>query len=65
MMHTLFSLEHNAVVDGLYHIYGDLYTTDERFNIARLVVSALIVKIHTIEWTPAILNSENAVLRAK
>ena len=68
MMHTLFSLEHNAIVDGLYQTYGDLYTSDERYNIARLVVSALIAKIHTIEWTPAILNSDapdmNAALRA-
>ena len=28
---------------------------EQMFQIARLVVSALIAKIHTVEWTPAIL----------
>ena len=42
---------HNTIVDGLE-------TRDETYNIARLVVSALIAKIHAIKWTPAILNSD-------
>ena len=61
-----FSAEHNAIVDGLYQTYGDIKLQVK--DIARLVVSALIAKIHTIEWTPAILNSDapdmNAALRA-
>ena len=32
-----------------------LWTEDHIYNVARLVVSALIAKIHTVEWTPAIL----------
>ena len=57
-MHTLFSLEHNAVVDGLYQTYSDLYTSDERYGIAGLAVSVSIAKIHTSEWTRALLNSD-------
>ena len=37
--------------------YGDV-TADELFEAARLVVSAEIAKIHTIEWTPQLLYNE-------
>ena len=33
-------------------------TADELFEAARLVVSAMIAKIHTIEWTPQLLYDE-------
>ena len=33
-------------------------TSDELFQVARLVVSAEIAKIHTIEWTPQLLYDE-------
>jgi hypothetical protein len=33
-------------------------TDDELFEAARLVVSAMIAKIHTIEWTPQLLYNE-------
>ena len=53
-MHTLFAREHNAVCDALRAEYP--YLNDERvYQTARLIVSALIAKIHTVEWTPAIL----------
>src|SRR6185312_5055711 len=32
------------------------WSDDELFSHARLVNAALMAKIHTIEWTPAILN---------
>src|SRR5690606_24857637 len=54
MLHTLFTLEHNAVCDELKKNYPDM-TEDELFGTAQLVVSALIAKIHTVEWTPAII----------
>ncbi|MFH8983174.1 peroxidase family protein [Streptomyces varsoviensis] len=57
MMHTLFAREHNAVCGALRHAYPTM--SEERiYQTARLVVSALIAKIHTIEWTPAILATE-------
>lgn len=54
LMHTLFTLEHNAICDRLrreYPTWGD----DDLFDHARLVNAALIAKIHTVEWTTAIL----------
>jgi hypothetical protein len=53
-MHTLFAREHNLLCDELRSHYRSW--TDERvYQTARLIVSALIAKIHTTEWTPAIL----------
>ena len=55
-MHTLFAREHNAVCEALQAQYRAW--DDERvYQTARLVVSALIAKIHTVEWTPAILGT--------
>jgi hypothetical protein len=56
-MHTLFAREHNAVCDELRAHYPGW--SDERvYQTARLIVSALIAKIHTVEWTPAILGTK-------
>ncbi len=56
-MHTLFAREHNVLCDELRKAYRDW--SDERiFQTARLIVAALIAKIHTIEWTPAILGTQ-------
>ena len=56
-MHSLFAREHNAVCDALRGEYPSM--SEERiYHTARLVVSALIAKIHTVEWTPAILATE-------
>ncbi|WP_426325671.1 peroxidase family protein [Microbacterium sp. E-13] len=54
LLHTLFTLEHNAICDALKENHPDM-TEDELFGTAQLVVSALIAKIHTVEWTPAII----------
>jgi hypothetical protein len=57
-MHTLFAREHNAVCDALQQEYGRAWSDSKIYQTARLVISALIAKIHTIEWTPAILATE-------
>ncbi|OAL45595.1 heme peroxidase [Pyrenochaeta sp. DS3sAY3a] len=54
MLHTLFVLEHNAVCDELVKNYPD-WSSEKVFDTARLVTCALMAKIHTVEWTPAIL----------
>ncbi|TDN92912.1 peroxidase family protein [Microbacterium sp. BK668] len=54
MLHTLFTLEHNAICDALKKDHPHL-TEDELFGTAQLVNSALLAKIHTVEWTPAII----------
>jgi hypothetical protein len=54
LLHTLFVKEHNAICD---HIAGHYPSWDDEqlFLTARLVNSALMAKIHTVEWTPGIL----------
>ncbi|BCZ21200.1 peroxidase family protein [Mycobacterium senriense] len=54
MLHTLFVREHNAICDVLYEAYPS-WDDDRLFNVARLINAAVMAKIHSIEWTPAIL----------
>lgn len=54
LMHTLFTLEHNAICDRLRAEYPG-WDDEQLFSTARLVNAALIAKIHALEWTPAIL----------
>ncbi len=54
LMHTLFTLEHNAICDRL-RAANPQWNDEQLFQTARLVNAALIAKIHTLEWTPAIL----------
>ncbi|KAH8888021.1 feebly protein [Thozetella sp. PMI_491] len=54
MLHTLFALEHNSLCDMFKKAYPD-WSGDQIFDKARLVNCALMAKIHTVEWTPAIL----------
>lgn len=56
VLQTLFAREHNAIVDRLR---ADYPTADGEwlFQKARLANAALIAKIHTTEWTPALMNS--------
>jgi hypothetical protein len=56
-LHTLFAREHNVLCDELRAHYKD-WSDDRVFHTARLIVSALIAKIHTVEWTPAILATQ-------
>jgi hypothetical protein len=60
MMHTLFTLEHNAICDRLRTEYPG-WSDDELFDRARLINTALLAKIHTIEWTPALLDHPTAI----
>jgi hypothetical protein len=54
MLHTLFVKEHNAICDRSMAKYPH-WDDARRFNVARLINAAVMAKIHTIEWTPAIL----------
>ena len=54
ILHTLFAREHNAVCDALKKAYPSM--DDQRlYETAVLTVSALIAKIHTVEWTTCVL----------
>ncbi|MBL9105463.1 MAG: hypothetical protein JNL82_31295 [Myxococcales bacterium] len=54
LLHTLFAREHNAICDMLRATYPRI-TGDELFLKARMINAAVMAKIHTVEWTPAIL----------
>jgi Animal haem peroxidase len=54
MLHTLFVREHNAICDMLYEAHP-AWDDNRLFNVARLINAALTAKIHSVEWTPAIL----------
>jgi hypothetical protein len=60
MLATLFVREHNSVCDRLKADYPQ-WDDEELFQRARLVVAALLAKIHTIEWTPAIISHPTAI----
>ena len=54
LLHTLFVKEHNSICDHLKAAYPH-WDDEKLFLTARLVNSALLAKIHTVEWTPGIL----------
>ena len=60
LLHSLFMREHNAVCDHLHETHPEL-GDDELFDKARLVVAALMAKIHTVDWTPAIIAHPTSV----
>jgi len=55
LLHTLFVKEHNAICDHLKEEYPG-WDDDTLFQHARKINAALMAKIHTVEWTPAILD---------
>jgi len=73
LIHTIFHLEHNSIIDNvLKPLVGKKVCKDskkkapisascaeELFEKARMINSALIAKIHTAEWTPALLDNAN------
>jgi hypothetical protein len=54
MLHLLFTFEHNHIADILARQYPN-WNDQQIYSKARLINSALMAKIHTVEWTPAIL----------
>ncbi|HEX4912844.1 MAG TPA: peroxidase family protein [Vicinamibacterales bacterium] len=54
MLHTLFTLEHNYICDLLAH-QNPGWDDERLYRKAKLINSAVMAKIHTVEWTTAIL----------
>ncbi len=54
MLHTLFTLEHNYLCDELAKQHPT-WNDSQLYRQAQLINSALMAKIHTVEWTPAIV----------
>jgi hypothetical protein len=55
-LHTLFTKEHNAICDVLGK-ENPRWADQRLFDTAWLINSALMAKIHTVEWTPGIVNT--------
>ena len=60
LLHTLFAREHNAIADMLATAYPT-WDDEALFQTARLVNVATMARIHTLEWTPAILPNHTLV----
>jgi hypothetical protein len=61
LLHSLFMREHNAICDHLHERYPEL-DDQELYDKARLANSALMAKIHTVDWTPAIIAHPTTVI---
>ena len=61
VLQTVFTHEHNAVCDMLRASYPH-WSDEEIFQRARLVIAALVAKIHTVEWTPAVISHPATVI---
>jgi hypothetical protein len=57
MLHTLFVKEHNTICDALAVRYPH-FDDNRLFDTARLINTAVLAKIHTVEWTPAVLPNQ-------
>ena len=65
MFHTMFTREHNAICDHLRENAPGEWTDERLYDVARLVNSAVMAKIHTVEWTPAVLQHPTLDLAMK
>lgn len=54
LLHSLFMREHNAICTHLAERHPHL-SDQQLYDKARLVNAALMAKIHTVDWTPAII----------
>jgi Animal haem peroxidase len=61
LLHSLFMREHNAICDQMHARYPEL-DDQELYDKARLANSALMAKIHTVDWTPAIIAHPTTVI---
>jgi len=60
LMRTIFTLEHNSICDRLRAEYPT-WPDETLFQRARLINAALLAKIHTVEWTPAVISHPTTV----
>uniref|UniRef100_A0A0E0RGX6 Alpha-dioxygenase 1 n=1 Tax=Oryza rufipogon TaxID=4529 RepID=A0A0E0RGX6_ORYRU len=65
ILQALFVKEHNAVCDAIKEEHPNL-SDEELYRYAKLVTSAVIAKVHTIDWTVELLKTKTmrAAMRA-
>ncbi|MDQ3850818.1 MAG: heme peroxidase [Actinomycetota bacterium] len=61
LLSRVFALEHNAICDRLKQVYPT-WSDEQLFQRARLINAAVLAKIHTVEWTPALIAHPTTVL---
>jgi len=61
LLHSLFMREHNAICERLAAEYPHM-SDQELYDKARLVNAAVMAKVHTVDWTPAIIAHPTTVL---
>jgi hypothetical protein len=54
IFHVAFAREHNEICRRLHEEYPD-WPADRLFDQARMINAAVMAKIHTVEWTPALI----------
>jgi hypothetical protein len=54
ILHALFIKEHNAICDALRREQPG-WNDEQIYDKARLINAAIMAKIHTVEWTPALI----------
>jgi len=54
LLHYVFAKEHNSVCDML-KAHHPTWADEQLFSKARLIITALMARIHTVEWTTAIV----------
>lgn len=54
LLHTVFAREHNQIAAMLAAAYP-AWSDQQLFDKARMITAGVLAKLHTIEWTPAIL----------
>jgi Animal haem peroxidase len=55
LLHALFIREHNKICDALLAAEGRRWSDDALHDRARLINAAVMAKIHSVEWTPAMI----------
>jgi hypothetical protein len=60
LVHTLFVKHHNFICEALEREYPG-WSGDQLFHTAHLINAAVMAKIHTVEWTPAVLPNVKVV----
>lgn len=60
LLHSLFMREHNAICERLARRYPEM-SDEQLYDTARLVNAALLAKIHTVDWTPAVISHPTTV----
>lgn len=64
LFHIAFAREHNAICDRLRSAYPT-WSGERLYHQARLVNAAVMAKIHTCEWTPALIAHPTTVYSIK